>query len=161
MGKHIARRRKSCRGLSPIQAWYLQVCLFTKLLLGDILSALNSEPLQNQFLQFNMDYIMIFISLQRKTSTISKIYQIRHRTLYINHHIHNLLPIGGNILILQPLKASHENDFTQEEDELAIYIAQAFAELRSLERQDPIFLLRDTIKFVINTTTKAKPGNFF
>uniref|UniRef100_A0A8W8K2X6 Uncharacterized protein n=1 Tax=Magallana gigas TaxID=29159 RepID=A0A8W8K2X6_MAGGI len=58
---------------------------------------------------------------------------------------------------MRKTKAPSESDFTEEEeDELASYLAQAFPELRSLERHDPASLIRDTIKFVINTTTKAK-----
>lgn len=75
----------------------------------------------------------------------------------LNHQIKNPLPRGRNILILPPVEAPSESDFTEEEeDELASYLAQAFPELRSLERHDPASLIRDTIKFVINTTTKAK-----
>nr|XP_011421849.2 uncharacterized protein LOC105324467 [Crassostrea gigas] len=75
----------------------------------------------------------------------------------LNHEIKNPLPRGGNILILPPVEAPSGSDFTEEEeDELASYLAQAFPELRSLERHDPASLIRDTIKFVINTTTKAK-----
>lgn len=109
-----------------------------------------------------MDYVIIFISLQRKTSTKGKIHQIRYRSFYTNLQIKNPLPRGGNILILPPVEAPSESDFTEEEeDELASYLAQAFPELRSLERHDPASLIRDTIKFVINTTTKEKTGNFF
>lgn len=39
----------------------------------------------------------------------------------VNHQIYNPLLRGGNIVILLPLEAAHESDFTEEEeDELAI-----------------------------------------
>lgn len=52
----------------------------------------------------------------------------------LKHQVNNPLPRGGNIVILPPLEAAPESDFPEEEeDELAIYLAQTFSELRSLK----------------------------
>lgn len=96
--------------------------------------------------------------LQRKTSSKSQIYKLRNPKFILKHQVKNPLPRGGNIVILPPLEAAPESAFTEEEDELAIYLAQTFSELRSLKRKDLASLIRDTIKFVINKTTKAIPG---
>lgn len=109
-----------------------------------------------------MDYVLSLFHYRGRLVQKAKSIKLDIDHFILNHQIKNPLPRGGNILILPPVEAPSESDFTEEEeDELASYLSQAFSELRSLERHDPASLIRDTIKFVINTTTKAKTGNFF
>lgn len=69
------------------------------------------------------------------------------------------MPRAGNNLILPPLEETSSNDYTEEEeDELAIYLVQNFAKLRSLEEHDPATFIKDTVQFVIKTTAKENTG---
>lgn len=102
---------------------------------------------------------MIFIIYRGRLVQKAKPINFKIPQFILKHQVKNHLPRGGNIVILPPLEAAPESAFTEEEeDELAIYLAQTFSELRSLKKKDPASLIRDTIKFVINKTTKAIPG---
>lgn len=87
-------------------------------------------------------FILFRGRLVEKASTInSEIHEFLKE-----HKIKNPLPRAGNNLILPPLKEMSSNDYTEEEeDELAIYLVQHFAKLRSLEEHDPATFIKHTV----------------